>query len=497
MASPHHAHVHDHEHQIGGIIRPEVLELTSVGLDIGSTTSHLTLSRLTLHRQGLRHSSRYDVVERVAIYRSPVRLTPYRDARHIDGRRLRAFFARAYRDAGIASGAVDTGVTIATGEAAKKENAPAVAQAAAAGAGRFVSVAAGPSMEAMLAAFGAGTVERSRRDQNTILNVDVGGGSCKAAVVSRGQIIETAAISIGARLVALDREGRVKRIEDPGRQVADSLGIPMRSGRRLTLSARRTLARRLADLTISFIQGHRLAAPGTRLLLTEPLGGGHRVDALCLSGGVAEYFYGYETRDHGDLGMLLARELRDRLPGLRIPIVEPDERIRATVIGLSQYTVQLSGGTIYTSEAGVLPLRDLPVVPVRLDGPPLSSETVCAAVVSAMKASELQDGLCALAFSCDLDPTHGQIRRLAEGISAALARAGWGQRPAVLIFDRDIAGLVGALLTREVRYPGPVVSIDEVEVRRFEYVDIGAAMPDGGAVPVVVKSLIFGGERRP
>ncbi len=472
-----------------------MLELTSVGLDIGSTTSHLTLSKLTLHRQGIRHSSRYEVVDRVAIYRSPVRLTPYRDARQIDGQRLRAFFARAYRDAGISSAAVDTGVTIATGEAAKKENAPAVAQAAAAGAGRFVSVAAGPSLESMLSAFGAGTVERSRRDQKTILNLDIGGGSCKAAVVSRGQIIETAAISIGARLVAFDREGRLKRIEDPGRQVAGSLGIPLRVGGKLSLAARRTLARRLADLAIGFIQGRRLAAPGTRLLLTEPLGGRHRVDALCLSGGVAEYFYGYETRDHGDLGRLLAKELQDRLPLLRIPIIEPDERIRATVIGLSQYTVRLSGGTIYTSDAGVLPLRDLPVVPVRLDRSPSSSETVRAAVVQAMKASELQDGMCALAVSCDVEPTHGYLRRLADGIAAGLAGAGWGRRPAVLIFDRDIAGLVGTLLTQEVRYPGPVVSIDEVEVHRFEYVDIGARMPDGGAVSVVVKSLIFGGRR--
>lgn len=287
----------------------------------------------------------------------------------------------------------------------------------------------------------------------------------------------------------------MKRIEDPGRQVAAALGIPLRAGRRLTLAAQRTLARRLADLTIGFMRGHRLAAPGRRLLLTEPLSGEHSIDALCLSGGVAEYFYGYETRDHGDLGRLLAKELLDRLPGLRIPIIEPDERIRATVIGLSQYTVQVSGGTIYTSDAGVLPLRDLTVVPVRLDGPPVSSETVQIAVVQAMKATELQDGLCALAFSCDVEPTHAHMRRLAEGIGAALTLAGWGRRPAVLIFDRDIAGLVGVLLTREVRYPGPVVSIDEVEVRRFEYVDIGTRMPDGGAVPVVVKSLIFGGRR--
>ncbi len=492
MAIRHHAH----EETFGGFIRPEVLDLTSVGLDIGSTTSHLTLSRLTLHRQGLALSSRYEVVERATLYRSPVRLTPYRDARQIDGRRLRAFFARAYRNASLSPDAVDTGVVIATGEAAKKENAPAVAQAVASGAGRFVSVAAGPSLEAMLAACGAGTVARSRSTASTLLNVDLGGGSCKAAVISRGEIVETAAISIGARLIAFDREGRVKRIEEPGWRIAASLGIPLAVGHRLSLTARRILAGRLADLIVGFVQGRRLAAPGSRLLLTAPLRGRHRIDALCLSGGVAEYFFRREKKDHGDLGMLVARELRERLPGLGVPIVEPEERIRATVIGLSQYTVQLSGGTIYTSATARLPLRNLPVVRVRLGAPPLSRATVRGAVAQALKVSEVHDGLCALALSCDADPTYGQMRPLAEGIGAALREAGWGAKPAVLVFDRDIAGMVGALLTQELGYAGPVVAIDEVDVRHFEYLDIGARLRDGGAVPVVVKSLVFGRDPR-
>ncbi len=493
-----HAHEHDHEHghEPEGIVRPEVVELCSVGLDIGSTTSHLMVSRLTLQRQGLRLMSRYQVIGREVTYRSPVRLTPYRSADRLDGRRLAAFFGKAYREAGISPDAVDTGVVIATGGAAKKANAEAVSRASADGAGRFVSVAAGPGLEAMLAAHGAGTVARSGRAGSTLLNIDLGGGSCKAAVVQRGRVVDTAAISVGARLVAFDRAGRLTWIEGPGREVAAALGIELRLGRRLSLDARQTLASRLADLTVAFISGEPLDALGQHLLLTSPLTWRGHADGLCFSGGVAEYLYEREDQDYGDLGGLLAKELRRRIPALGIPVLEPEERIRATVIGLSQYTVQLSGSTIYTSRDDVLPLRDLPVIPIRLEGlPPTAehaAEQVSRTILQALRLHDLQDsGVRALALSCDVEPAYGVLRGLAQGIAAAVGEAGWDRKPLVLVFDRDIGGLVGALLVQELDYPGPVVSIDEVEVKQFDFIDIGRKMTDGDAVPVVVKSLVF------
>lgn len=453
------------------------------------------VSRLILQRRGLHLSSRYQVVERAVTYRSPITLTPYRGTERLDGRRLAAFFDRAYQEANISPDTVDTGVVIATGEAAKKANAAAVARASAAGAGRFVSVAAGPHLEAMLAAHGAGTVERSREAGNTLLNVDLGGGSCKVALVERGRVAETAAASIGARLIAFDTAGRISRIEGPGREVAASLGIDLRRGRRLPLEARRALAHRLADLTITFLSGGPLDELGRRLLLTPPPAGRYRADGLCFSGGVAEYFYNREAKDFGDLGGMLAEELRRRIPELGIPVVEPRERIRATVIGLSQYAVQLSGSTIYTSADDVLPLRDLPVIPVHLGDlgtPPFGADDVRETILRAFGRHDLQSGgVRALAISCAVEPGYGMLRGLAQGIAAAVRQAGWEREPLVLVFDRDIGGLVGALLVQEVGYPGPVVSIDEIEVGEFDYLDIGRKMTDAEAVPVVVKSLVF------
>jgi ethanolamine utilization protein EutA len=38
-----------------------------------------------------------------------------------------------------------------------------------------------------------------------------------------------------------------------------------------------------------------------------------------------------------------------------------------------------------------------------------------------------------------------------------------------------------------------VISIDGIDLREFDYVDIGEILPASGAVPVVIKSLVFPG----
>ncbi len=83
------------------------------------------------------------------------------------------------------------------------------------------------------------------------------------------------------------------------------------------------------------------------------------------SGGVSEFIYGYEKRNLGDLGVHLGKKVRARanqLGGGNIPLRPAEVRIRATVIGASQYTVQVSGNTIYLSHPELLPLRNLQVV---------------------------------------------------------------------------------------------------------------------------------------
>ena len=81
--------------------RSERITLTSVGIDIGSSTSHLIFSRLTLRRQGIALSSRFVVVNREIIHESPILLTPYVDKTTIDTDKLNDFIHESYRQAGL------------------------------------------------------------------------------------------------------------------------------------------------------------------------------------------------------------------------------------------------------------------------------------------------------------------------------------------------------------------------------------------------------------
>jgi len=60
-----------------------------------------------------------------------------------------------------------------------------------------------------------------------------------------------------------------------------------------------------------------------------------------------------------------------------------------------------------------------------------------------------------------------------------------------MVFDSDIGGLLGPHLGDEMGLTIPVISIDGIELREFDFIDIGELIPTSAAVPVVIKSLVF------
>lgn len=470
-------------------LRQEQIELRSVGIDIGSSTSHLTFSRLVLRRMGIALSSRYQVVEREIIYQSPILLTPYQDPVTIDTLQLGAFIHDTYRAIGLSREAIDTGAVIITGEAAKKENAEAILELFAEEAGRFVCATAGPQLEAIMAAHGSGAVARSR-EGGTILNVDIGGGTTKLAVCREGEVVDTAIINIGGRLVAHEGE-RITRLEEMGVRLGEATGLRLALGERLEKPARTAIVERMVDSLLELLE-HRPLTPLTRSLMhTAPLSDRTPLTGLMFSGGVSEYIYGHTSDDHGDLGRQLGHAIRRRIAQhpLGALLVTPAEGIRATVIGAAQYTVQVSGSTIFCPQPGLLPLRNLPVLTVNLPSP-LSTAGVAEAVARALNShdAELLDGPLALALRWPFGPGYTGLRALGEGLIQAL---GDRQAPTVLAFDRDIARLAGRLLVEELGMDANLITVDEVELAAFDYIDVGEPLPPSGVVPLVIKSLVF------
>jgi ethanolamine utilization protein EutA len=470
--------------------------LLSVGIDIGSSTSHLVFSRIVLERL----DSRYVVAEREAFYQSDILLTPYASDETIDADTLGAFFERQYYDAGVDPDEIDSGALILTGVAVRRRNARRIGELFARQAGKLVAVSAGDSLETLMAAHGSGAVARSIRNQATVVNVDVGGGTSKIAVCFAGKVIAHTALDVGARLICFDDGGRVIRVEDAGRRFGAEFGIKLDLGTILGPEERNILAAHLADCLLDAMRGRSPTADGTTLLRLAPLDYRGPIDEIVFSGGVSEYVYGWERNAFGDIGASLASAIRTRIETWDARLERPTEGIRATVIGASQYTTQVSGSTIFVSPFDILPLRNVPVIApdFALDHDEIDPAAVSAATGDELKRLDLLgDNPVAVFVPWRGSATYRRLdhfcRGVAEGLTGVLAAG----HPLVLAGDGDVGGLIGIHCREELKLKSPIVSIDGLELKQFDYIDIGRMLDNSGAVPVVIKSLIFpGGGKR-
>src|SRR5437867_10888781 len=152
------------------LVDEDEIVVLSVGVDIGSSTSHLVFSRIVLERL----DSRYVVTTRETFYQSDILLTPYSQAgdETIDAEALGAFITRQYQDAKVDPDEIDTGALILTGVAVRRSNARKIGELFARQAGKMVAVSAGDNLETVIAAHGSGAVARSIRDNAPCRNVD-------------------------------------------------------------------------------------------------------------------------------------------------------------------------------------------------------------------------------------------------------------------------------------------------------------------------------------
>lgn len=491
-------HLHDEDlHDDGGgaadeeiqraIWRNDNVELVTVGIDIGSATSHLMFAKLHLQRQAHRFSSRFLVVSRRALHRSPILLTPYRPDGLIDVLALHTFIEHAYADAGLRRDQVDAGAVILTGVALERANARSIADLFAEEGGKFVCATAGHNLEALLAAHGSGAVARSK-EGGPVLNIDVGGGTTKLALAEGGRVVATLAISAGARLVAFDERGHVMRIEHGAADLARELGLVLQLGRPFGAAERKALAEGLARRIVESANGRASAAYtlAGELPASKPA-------SVVLSGGVGELIGAKAPADFGDLGAELAAALGARLPELPAPVAPSSERIRATVIGASQFSVQLSGNTVHVSDAGLLPMHNVPVAAISFDAPTQHEADVARAIDHAAERLDLDrsEGPIAIALDWDGEPHYAALRAIAGGVAAAHRRAPRAGSAVIVALTGDVGASLGRILTDELGIDTGVVAVDGLELSALDYIDIGERILPANVVPVVVKSLVF------
>jgi ethanolamine utilization protein EutA len=498
-----HDDIYDHDHpenfeiKEGEIVTDieglEMFSLKSVGIDIGSSTSHLIFSHITLRREGASLSGKFKVANREVLYRSPIMLTPYLSATKIDTDKVNEFIHNAYTEAGLTPEDVDTGAVIITGEALKKENAQPIVEFFAKYSGKFICAAAGHNHEALLAAYGCGAVDLSKSECKTVLNVDMGGGTTKFSLVEDGVVTQTASINIGARLIAFDEGDVITRVEDAGREMMKELGHSAKVGDKITETQKEDFGAYMAGILFETIERGPTSAMAKRLMVTPPFinyRGFDQIEHIVFSGGVSEHVYDRDPKSYGDIGPVLGKHMRAYLRKLPTGVLrEPIEGIRATVIGAGEYTIQASGNTSYVSNVHALPVHGLKVIQAVIR----QGDSVSAALTQSLRKFDLPRFTAGLALSLTVDgvPDYQSVRRIAEGVAEILKQTDDTESPLYLTLDLDIAKSLGGILKDEFKVARDIIAVDGIEVGDLDYIDIGECLGITEVIPVTVKSLMF------
>ncbi len=501
---------HDHDHDIDAddgpiednpLWRQDNVSLTTVGIDIGSSGTQVIFSRVHLRRLAEDLTSRYYVVARETLFQSPVALTPYQSEERIDDEKLGEIIDDAYVAAQLSPDNIDTGVVILTGEALRRENAQGIAKILSEQGGEFVTATAGHHMEAMLAAYGSGAARVSSDEHKRILNIDIGGGTTKLGLVENGKVIATAAIHIGGRLQVVEN-GKITRLDPAGKHHAKRASFAWNRGDAVTAQDTQHVADVMADTLVTALTARPMPHDIAHLYLTDAIDNFGRIDGAMFSGGVAEYIYQREARDFGDMGPKLGRAIRARIDkgAFPWPVLPAGECIRATALGASEYSVQLSGNTSYISApATLLPRRNLQVLlPPFSCGETIDAEALAKAIRNHLTAFDIADAEheIALALRWTGMPSYERLAAFAEGIKRGLADRIAKKVPIYIMLDGDVAQTLGHILRDELHVESELLVIDGVVLWDFDYIDLGRIRMPSYTVPVTIKSLVFNEDPR-
>ena len=458
--------------------------ILSVGIDIGTSTTQLIFSRLTIENRASSYTvPRIDIVDKEVIYRSKIYFTPLRSATEIDAEAVKRIVREEYQAAGMTPEMLRTGAVIITGETARKENANEVLEALSDLAGDFVVATAGPDLESVLSARGAGTDALSKEKRTAIANVDIGGGTSNIAVYEKGVLRGTCCLDISYIFPKIQALAAANGI---------SLAVGDRAYPEQLYGVCRLMAAQLAQaLRLAGADSHHA---GLYTNNGKPLPEQPAIRAVTYSGGVADCIYQEMEGDvfrFGDIGVLLGKAIRADPDLSRVERFTSIETIRATVVGAGTHTTEVSGSTIHY-EQGTLPLKNVPILKVSEEDE-ASLETLKASILNQMplympegKAEQL-----AIAFTGEKRTSFADIQALAAAIIESTKEVISSRYPLVVVVENDIGKVLGNALNVLLKREKDVICIDGIRTLSGDYIDIGEPIAGGQVLPVVIKTLIF------
>lgn len=470
--------------------------ILSVGIDIGTSTTQLIFSRLTIENQASSYTvPRINIVDKEVIYRSRIYFTPLRSPTEIDAEAVKKIVRSEYRAAGITPEKLKTGAVIITGETARKENANEVLSALSDLAGDFVVATAGPDLESVLSGRGAGADVLSKEKHTTVANLDIGGGTTNIALYERGTLRGTCCLDVGGRLIKV-ADGRISYIYPKIQALAKDNGIEIKVGDRAypeqLYGVCRLMAAQLAQaLHLAAPDGHHagMYTNDGRALPPQP-----QIQAVTYSGGVADCIYQKMEDDvfrFGDVGVLLGKAVRADPDLNRVELCQAAETIRATVVGAGTHTTEVSGSTI-RYERDKLPIKNVPILKVSQEDEE-SLETLKSSIIQQMPlfAPEGKVEQIAIAFTGEKRTSFADVQALAAAVIESAKEVIQGPYPLIVVVENDIGKVLGNALNVLLEHKKDVICIDGIKTLSGDYIDIGEPIAGGQVLPVVIKTLIF------
>jgi ethanolamine utilization protein EutA len=473
-------------------------DILSVGIDIGTSTTQVIFSQLTMdNTSGYFSVPRVSIVSKKVIYKSPIYITPFLTATLIDGGSIGKIVNSEYIRAGYTTDDIDTGAVIITGESARKENAALVLEELSGLAGDFVVSTAGPDLEAIIAGKGSGAFQYSMDHECVVANLDIGGGTTNVAVFDCGEVIAKGCIDVGGRLIRVSHDLTVEQISPAAAAVAASAGVEIAKGKKTTIAALTSITNAMASLLEQLMS----LTEATPLLKAVKTPGSSEftvpksINRICFSGGVADHIYstGRDPLAYGDIGVLLGKSIHESRLFQEMLVMEAKETIRATVVGAGTYTTSITGSTItYTED--LFPLKNIPVLQLTQKDQEIIFRGEDGILEEKLRwfLTQSSSDKVALAFTGKPDPSYVEIKNAGYCLAQALDRSLAPQVPVIIVVECDIAKALGNAVNSCLKGKRSVICIDSIKAEQNDYLDLGKPLMDGLVIPVVVKTLIFG-----
>lgn len=475
--------------------------LISVGIDVGTTTTQVIFSNITIENMssGARVPE-FKIVGKEIFYKGKIHFTPLRSNTEIDETALKEIIEREYKNAGINPDDIDSGAVIITGETARKENAQNISKVLSGYAGEFVVATAGPDLEGIIAGKGSGAAKLSYENNDIVANFDIGGGTTNIAVFSQGEPIDTTCLDIGGRLLRFDKSGLVEYISPKLADICKEINVSLEKGKRYSDEVIRKICRYMAEILLE-VSGVR---PRSRLLeltlspKSTALRLDYKIDRVSFTGGVADYIYNNQSETDlykfGDIGILLGYEIKAILNEFASKVIMPEETIMATVVGAGTQTMDISGSTISYSQSAALPLKNIPIIEITEKEERVNEEELEKTIMAKLQwyCLETQKQKVALFLKGERNVSFEKVTSLSKVIAKVWEEFYPHGEEVIVVIENDMAKVLGQSISRKLsNKQREVVCIDGIKVSSGDYIDIGKPIGNGSVLPVVIKTLVF------